>query len=140
MKILENAKFANAFNPADTNGAKTDGPGINVSDCGFATLVINIGNIAANASLFNVEESADNVTYTVVTGGSFASPTAADSDNKTFVAFVPCGGVRKKWLRATITGGAGATLIGGTWILEPISQSPNTTAERGAAETLFITA
>mgnify|MGYP006935498287 CR=1 FL=1 len=140
MKMLENAKLANAFNPVDSTGATTDGPSVNVSDCFFATLVVNIGNIAANASAFKVQESDNDSSWSDVTGGGFTSPTAASSDNKCFVAFVPCGGVRKKYLRATITGGAGATLIGGTWILEPISQSPNSNTERGVAETLFITA
>lgn len=139
MKYLENAKAANAINPVDSTGATTDGTAFDCAGCSFAACYVNIGNIAANASAFKLQESDNNSSWSDVTGGGFTSPTAAGSDNKLFIAFVPCQGTRKRYLRVTITGGAGATLVGGTWLGIPIDASPNTATEYGAAEVLYIT-
>jgi len=141
MKALENAKYANAINPVDTNGTTTNGTGVNVSGCWFAACVVNTGNVAANMTALKIQQSDDDGSsdaYADVTGATWTSPTAANGDNKTYIAFIPLGGTREKYLRLVATGGAGATLVSGTWILLPITQSPNSATEYGAAEVLYV--
>jgi len=142
MKAIQNVVFGVAINPVDSIGATTDGTAFDTaaqSGMGYAAVVINIGNIAANASAFKLQESDDNSSWSDITGGGFTSPTAAGSDNKVWVAGVQLGGSRKRYLRVTITGGGGgATLVGGSWLGFQVCQSPNSDTERGVAQSLFV--
>lgn len=141
MLNLGNVVLGVGFNPVDSTGATTNGTAFDTrSQSGISAVLFvgQVGNIAANASAFKIQESDNNSSWSDVTGGGFTSPTAAGSDNTLYSALIPLGGARKRYLRATITGGAGATLIGGVWIGERAGQSPNSATERGTAESLFI--
>ncbi len=152
MKLLQTLKTPMAFNPLDTTGATTTGTALDLMTGGAAGTVqgngapvsevmciLLTGNVAANMTGLSIEESADNSSYTAITGAAFTNPTAASGDNKVYTCILPVGGTRKRYLRVTATGGAGATLLAGVWVVVT-GQSPNSDTERGTAETLFPTA
>lgn len=140
MKVLQDCVFAKGFNPVDSTGATTNGPAFDTAGYNHVAFIGSIGNIAANASAFKIQESADGSTgWADITSYGFTSPTAAGSDNTLYGAFLQCGGGRLRYFRATITGGAGATLISGVWIGAGANQSPSSATERGVAEQLMPT-
>lgn len=141
MKLLQTVRTPMAFNPFDTTGATTTGTALDLATGSPASEVLCIlltGNVAANMTTLKIQESADDSTYADVTGATFTAPTAASGDNKVYTCYLPVGGTRKRYLRVTATGGAGATLLAGVWVVVT-GQSPNSDTERGTAETLFPT-
>lgn len=155
MKLLQTLKTPMAFNPFDTTGATTTGTALDLLTGGAAGTVsgggapvsevgciLITGNVAANMTAMKIQESSDDGVgdaYADITGASFTAPTAASGDNKVYSCFLPVGGTRKRYLRVTATGGAGATLLGGVWLVVS-GTSPNSDTERGTAQTLFPTA
>lgn len=140
MRIFQNFSFAAGINPIDTTGATADGTGFDtasLSGIGAVGVIVQIGNIAANASAFKLQESDDNSSWSDITGGGFTSPTAAGSDNKVWCAEVNMQG-RKRYIRVTITGGAGATLVSAVMIGMRVGQTPNTDTERGVAQSIVL--
>lgn len=141
MLHLCNAVFGGFLHPIDSTGATTtstsafDIAASGNGPCYEVLAYLHVGNIAANSSAMNVEESDDNSTWSVVQGvdttHTWTAATAASGDNKLWVAHIPMGGVRKRYLRLTITGGAGATLVAGGFIGLRANQSPNSATERG---------
>ena len=138
MKALQNCYLGRAFNPEDINGTARDGVALDLATLRGSSNVMFIyliGNIAANMTALKIQESSDNVTYTDLTGATFTNPTAAGSDNTIGVCFIA--GPTKRYLRATATGGAGATLVAGLWVVENTGEAPNSATERGVAQQLF---
>lgn len=135
---IQNAKFGKGINPVDSTGATTDGTTFDTLGFNYAVCVLSVGNIAANSSACKIQESDDDSTWADVSGGGFTAPTAAAGDNTIRACFLPLGGSRKRYLRVTITGGAGATLVSAVWIASRANQSPNSATERGLTEQVFV--
>lgn len=137
MRVLQDMVFSKGINPVDSTGATTAGTAFEVVGYSHVACIISIGNIAANASAFKIETSDDNSNWSDLSGYAFTSPTAASSDNTIYGAFIETGGgAVKRYLRVTITGGAGATLVSAIWIGSDSHQTPSSAAERGLTEQL----
>lgn len=147
MLHLGNVALGGLLRPIDSTGATTtstvpfDMQAGGVGPPSHVLGVILTGNVAANTSgNFGLEEcETSGGSYTVVTGSSatttFALPTAANGDNKMWAALIPVGGVRKRFIRLTVTGGAGATLVAGVIVGLGYNQMPSTDTERGNGNT-----
>lgn len=144
MFQLQNIRVAPGIATIDLNGGAAtaiavDLGAVNLGPVQELMCLIQFGNIAAACSTgtFILEHSNDNSAW--VTLGTFADTTATDTDNKCVVAFVKTGGALRRYVRVSITGGAGATLIAATWLMTT-GQMPNSTTERGAVQTIFASA
>lgn len=147
MLHLPNCAIGGLLRPIDSNGATS------VSTVPFdmqaggngppreLLAIIMTGNVASTQSgNFGLEECATSGgSYTVVQGSSatttFALPTAATGDNKLYVAVVPTGGVRLRFIRITVTASAAACLVGGCIVGHGYNQSPSSDTERGNGNT-----
>lgn len=140
MLDLGNVVVGGLLFPIDTTGATT------VSTTAFDTATLGgginsvlavaiTGNVAADMTgLLVTECETSGGTYTTVTGAAFTSPTAAAGDNKAYAALIPMGGLRKRYLKISATGGAGATLVCGLILGERANQTPSSATERGLQE------
>lgn len=145
MKSLQDIRFEQGITPVDLNGGAATGIAIDLGStyapiCQLACLIA-FGNVAAanSAGTFLIETS-NSSTFasgnTTLTGGTFADYTSTSADAKNFVAFVQPGGGLKRYIRVSITGGAGATLISATWLIVG-GVSPNSITERNVVQNLF---
>lgn len=137
MKYIENAKCVTSIFPQDLNGTTpVNGTGVDVGGCAFVRARVVVGAITNAATELIVQESDDNSIWSSTAVATFTNP-GSGSDNTERIAFIPCQGVRKKYLRIRVTGGASATLIWGGFDLIPIDASPNTATEYGVAEVVY---
>jgi len=147
MLFTGTAAIAGLLRPIDSTGATTtstvpfDMQAGGIGPPKELLAIIATGNVAANTSgNFGLEEcETSGGSYTVVAGSSgtttFALPTAAAGDNKLYVAVLKTGGVRKRFIRITVTGGAGATLVAGVIVGMGYNQMPSSDTERGNGNT-----
>ncbi|MBU6149829.1 MAG: hypothetical protein KGR25_00155 [Chloroflexi bacterium] len=141
MVSLQNIVFGLSVPPIDTNGATTTATGFDTAQitnglgpsCTVGVLIA-IGNIAANATSCIVQEASDSgFTTDLATVVTFTNPTAAGSDNTLLFATINMG-ARQRYLRAQITGGAGATFVSAVFMALPTGIAPSTAALRGVAQ------
>lgn len=146
MYRLGNAVIGGMLRPIDANGANkvstvpfdTANGGANpVREC---LAILMTGNVAADTTVFQLEEcETSNGSFTVVQGQSttltWTLALGATGDNKIWTAHIPMGGVRKRFLGLSVTGGAAATLVAGVIIGLGCNQSPNSDTERGNGNT-----
>jgi hypothetical protein len=113
----------------------------------YALILVLAGNVASNASAFEVQESdesgsgfalipgADFDGGTDIDGATLALPTAASGDDKVYAFEIDLRG-RKRYLKPVITFGGTTTAIGCVAILSRAAESPSTTAQRNLASSL----
>lgn len=147
MLQLGNCAIAGLLRPLDNTGATTtstvpfDMQGGGIGPPNQLLAIIMTGNVASTQSgNFGLEEcETSGGSYTVVAGSSatttFVLPTAATGDNKLYVALLSVGGVRKRFIRLTVTSSAAACLVGGCIVGMGYNQSPSTDTERGNGNT-----
>lgn len=126
MNVLLNAHIAGGTStggPLDINGTTNTGVAYDTTalgGLGEVAAIITVGNIAADATLLEVQHSEDGSTnWAKVTGAEFtgtALPTAAAGDNKQWLFHFRTGGSLRRYLRVRCTAGAAATLYGVVWI------------------------
>ena len=139
MKALTEMRIGIGISPIDTTGATTDGTAFDTrtqGGVGFAVCIVQIGNIAADMTALKIQQSDNNSNWVDVTDGGFTLPLATGGDNTIRAAWVPIGGTRRRYLRVTATGGAGATLISAVWLAAPVAITPNSATETGVTEIL----
>lgn len=136
--IVDNASFTTAA--VDTKG------------WAHCKIVAQFGAMDIAMAALKVQESDDNGSSddfddvpnlnfngsTNLDGSASALPSATD-DNKFFVAEIPCGGNRKRYLDLVATGGDGTagTYMSAFAILSRPKISPSTIAEHGCAQILM---
>lgn len=142
MFQLQNIRVAPGIATVDLNGGAAtaiavDLGAVNLGPVQELACLFQFGNVAAanSAGTWLIEHSDDNSAWT--TAGTFADYTSTSQDNLCALAFVKTGGTLKRYVRASITGGAGATLISATWLIIT-GQMPSSTTERGAVQTIFV--
>lgn len=142
MFALQNIRFAPGIATVDLNGGAAtaiavDLGAVNLGPVQELAVLVQFGNVAAACSTgtFLIEHSDNNSTWATL--GTFADTTASDSDNKCVVGFVKTGGTVRRYVRVSITGGAGATLISATWLIVT-GQMPTSVTERGVVQQVFV--
>lgn len=139
MKALTEIRYGIGISPIDTTGATTNGTAFDTrtnGGAGFAVCIVQTGNVAADVTTLKLQQSDDNSSWVDITDGAFTAPLATGGDNTIRAAWVPLGGTRRRYLRVTVTGGAGATLVSAVWLAGPISITPNSATESGLTELL----
>lgn len=135
---FQNIAFRKACNPVDAaSGAITPvSLDTRTVQANYIGILIAIGNITAASTVFEVKESADDSSYSSITGLAFTA-LSGTSDNTLYCGGFPLGGVRKRYfqLQATFSGTA---LISAQWLCMRLNQTPSTATERGVVEQLFI--
>lgn len=100
---------------AEAVTAVTDGAGVNLADFNAATVIVNLGTFAGTTptATVEIEESADNATFTAVAATDLtgAIPAQIDTTNDATVYKVGYKG-SKQYIRVTVSAiaGAGASL------------------------------
>jgi len=142
MKVLQNIRFAPGIATVDLNGGAAtaiavDLGAVNIAPVQELAVLLQFGNIAAACSTgtFKIEHSNDNSTWATCSNGTFTDTTSTDTDNKCVVGYVQTGGTLRRYVRVSITGGAGATLVGATWMIVT-GQMPNSDTERGVVQSV----
>lgn len=99
--------------------------------------VVTIGATDVAATVFKIQESEDDSTYSDITGASFTGASnlpAATSDNTNWCISVPMGGVRMRYQKVVLTvGNATGAYVAGLAFFENLGQSANSNTERGVA-------
>lgn len=141
MKTLQNIRFAPGIATVDLNGGAAtaiavDLGAVNLGPVTELAVLLQFGNVAAanSAGTFLIETSNDNSAW--VTAGTFSDYTSTSQDNLCVVGFVQTGGALRKYVRVSLTGGAGATLVAATWLIVT-GQMPTSVTERGVVQQLF---
>lgn len=149
MYDILNSVYGVACRTVDNNGTATVGPAFDTrtqGGMGMATCIVVTGNQAGTSSVFKITEC-DTIggTYTDITADYYklgssmvlqSNPStlswtalAATDDNKVFVAHVPLGGPRKRFLKLNITNSAAASLVGAVWVGSHVAQAPSTVTD-----------
>lgn len=102
-----------AFPKASTNTGANNGLGFLVKGWRSALVVLDLGTLGTSATVdVKIQESSVlGSGYTDVTGAAFAQKVKATDDNVLAVAEINLTG-RKKYLRAVVTVGAAASVVG----------------------------
>ncbi len=140
QNVLQNLVFAKGINPVDNNNTATNGVSFDtrsLGGTGSVACIVSIGNSAGTTSVFKIEESDNDSSWSDTTGGAFTALTTG-SDNTIYGAFIPCDGTHKRYFRVSITSSAAAMLVSAIWIGAKNCQSPNSATERGVTEQLVI--
>jgi hypothetical protein len=140
MHDLQNCKFANVLAPISVAGGATATTN-DIDAKGFrdVALIIQAGAVPATgvAVLKWQESDIINSGYADIPGATHTALVDAN-DNVIVATFISLVG-RKRFLRAVITNGAtNATVLAAMAILYRAEETPNTPAERGLLEQLFV--
>lgn len=133
----QNYKFQTMIRPVDATGTTATDIEIDTRGYDYLTVVIQLGNVAANMTALKLQESdSSGASEADFTGSAFTSPTSSD-DNKFYVALLDLR-KRKRYISIVATAGAGATLISAIGILSRAEVTPTSASERGAAEQIVL--
>lgn len=137
MQVLQNLVQKQCFFPIDGNGTTVTATACDLAATGLIgckelMAIVDIGNIAADMTTLKWQESGvSNFASDTADVATFTAPTGAAGDGKTWTAFAPTGGARKRYHRIVATCGAAATLISAKFIGYGGNQAPNSATERG---------
>lgn len=146
MISLQNTAIQQVIDPIATAGGTT-AEEIDTLGYDYATILVLVGNLASNATAFEVQESDTSGSgFALITGadydggtdidGSTASlPAAASDDDKVFVFEIDLK-ARKRYIKPVVTIGGSGSAVGCVAILSRAAESPTTTAERSLASSL----
>lgn len=133
----QNYKFQTMIRPVDATGTTATDIEIDTRGYDYLTVVIQLGNVAANMTALKLQESdSSGASEADFTGSAFTAPTSSD-DNKFYVALLDLR-KRKRYISIVATAGAGATLISAIGILSRAEVTPTSATERGAAEQIVL--
>lgn len=133
----QNYKFQTMIRPVDATGTTATDIEIDTRGYDYLTVVIQLGNVAANMTALKLQESdSSGASEADFTGSAFTAPTSSD-DNKFYVALLDLR-KRKRYISIVATAGAGATLISAIGILSRAEVTPTSASERGAAEQIVL--
>lgn len=134
---MQNAKIVPMLRPIDATGATLTDVEVDTQGWDYLTVIVTIGNIAANMTTLKLQESdTTGASEADFTGSAFTAPTSS-SDNTIVAAFIDLR-KRKRFISTVATGGAGATLIAAVGILTRGEVTPTSATERGLTEQLIL--
>lgn len=141
MNVLQNIKYGvSRFPQAITDNATVDSNALDTKGADEAAIIVVIGATDIAISVVKLQESADDSTWTDVTGGAHTTLPSATDDNKLWGFFVRCSGERLRYLRARITVGDGAAgaYVAVHTLLARNQDGPYNATTRGLAAELIV--
>lgn len=140
MYALQKMKFSNGITagPVSSN-ATAVGTYVDTAGANYLLMVFTLGTTTADMDAIKLQESATTSGFTDISGAALTGATfSSTADGSIGIIGLPIDGSHLRYINVVADPGAAATIMNVTFILEGLTQSPNTATERGVLEQVFL--